>query len=210
MVSATASALVYIEASPFRKRLTKGDHPMENTVVTPQQAAMVELWEQHMAAEFAMKDVDATMATMTSRPFVNHVPVMTGGVGYEEVRDFYARFFLTGHPPDTAVVLVARTVGQNRVVDEMSFSFTHTLEMPWMLPGIKPTHKRVEVPVVAVVLFEDGKIAGERIYWDQASVLAQIGFIDSNKLPVTDAGSSRKVLDPVREPSNRLIHRLAG
>ena len=183
---------------------------MKNAVITPQQAAMVELWELHMAAEFATKDVDATMATMTAHPFVNHVPVMTGGVGYEDVRDFYARFFLTGHPPDTAVILVARTVGEDRIVDEMSFSFTHTLEMPWMLPGIKPTHKRVEVPVVAVVLFEDGKIAGERIYWDQASVLAQIGLIDSSKLPVAGAESSRKVLDQAREPSNALIHRAAA
>jgi carboxymethylenebutenolidase len=177
--------------------------------LTPEQQQMLTLWEQHMAAEFGAKSIDATMATMTDRPFVNHVPVMTGGVGREEVRHFYGTYFIPGHPPDIQVVPVARTIGETRLVDEMICSFTHTIEMQWLLPGVAPTGRFVELPVIVVVEFENGKIAGERIYWDQASVLVQIGLIDGDKLPVTGATASRKVVDPAREPSNQLIQRWA-
>ncbi len=173
-----------------------------------QQQEMVEMWERHIAAEFKAKSIDATMATMTSDPFVNHVPVMTGGVGYSDVRQFYSIYFLPGHPPDTEIVPVGRTVGKDRIIDELIHKFTHTIEMPWILPGIKPTGRRVEVAVVVVVLFEDGKIAGERIYWDQASVLAQVGLIDLETLPVSGIEASRKVIDPSCEPSNCLIIRV--
>ena len=182
---------------------------MNSHNLTPKQQAMVEMWERHTAAEFEEKSIDATMATMTSNPFVNHVPVMTGGVGSREVRDFYSTYFLPGHPPDTEVVPVARTVGEDRIADELIHKFTHTIEMPWILPGIPPTGKRVEVAVIVVVQFEDEKIAGERIYWDQASVLAQVGLIDAEKLPATRGEASRKVVDPAQEPSNRLIKRVS-
>jgi carboxymethylenebutenolidase len=175
--------------------------------LSPQQQAMVDSWERHMAAEFASKDIEATMATMTRTPFVNHVPVMTGGVGYEEVRRFYTSHFLSRHPPDTEVVLVARTVGTDRIVDELIYKCTHTIEMPWMLPGLAPTGRRIETAIVAVVEFEEDKIAGERIYWDQASVLAQVGLVDAGRLPVVGIEASRKVLDPTGEPSNRLVER---
>ncbi len=182
---------------------------MNNRNLTPEQQAMVEVWERHIAAEFENKSIDATMATMTLTPFVNHVPVMTGGVGPSEVRDFYNTYFIPGHPPDTEVVPVARTVGEDRIVDELIHKFTHTIEMPWILPGVPPTGKRVEVAVIVVVQFKDGKIAGERIYWDQASVLAQVGLIDVVKLPVTGIEASRKVVDPAQEPSNKLIKRVS-
>jgi carboxymethylenebutenolidase len=169
---------------------------------------MVEQWERHLAAEFQDKSVDETMATMTSVPFVNHVPVMTGGVGAANVRHFYGTYFLPGHPPDTEIVAVTRTVGADRVVDELIHKFTHTIEMPWMLPGIAPTGRHVEVAVVVVVQFRDGKIEGERIYWDQASVLAQVGLLDAETLPVTRSEAARKVADPAQEPSNRLIERV--
>ena len=176
-------------------------------MLTPKQQAMVETWERHMAAEFEEKSIDATMATMSSNPFVNHVPVMTGGVGADNVRRFYSSYFIPGHPPDTETVPVARTVGDDRLVDELIHKFTHTIEMPWILPGVTPTGRWVEIAVIVVVQFKDGKIAGERIYWDQASVLTQIGLIDSERLPVTGIEASRKVIDPVQEPSNRLIQR---
>jgi carboxymethylenebutenolidase len=175
----------------------------------PEQRQMLNVWEQHMSAEFGAKSIDATMATMTDRPFVNHVPVMTGGVGSDDVRHFYSTYFIPGHPPDIRVTPVARTIGDTRIVDEMICSFTHTIEMPWLLPGVAPTGRFVELPVIVVVEFENGKIAGERIYWDQASVLLQIGLIQENTLPVTGANASRKVLDPSREPSNELIRRWA-
>ena len=183
---------------------------MKSPNLTSKQQAMVETWERHMAAEFKQKSIEATMATMSPAPFVNHVPVMTGGVGSREVRHFYGTHFLTGHPSDTDVVPVARTVGEDRIVDELIHKFTHTIAMPWMLPGVPPTGKRVEVAVVVVVQFEGGKIAGERIYWDQASVLAQVGLLDAGKLPATGIESSRKVVDPAQEPSNHLIQRAAA
>jgi len=182
---------------------------MNNRNLTPEQKAMVETWERHTAAEFEEKSINATMATMTSDPFVNHVPVMTGGVGSDEVIHFYSTYFIPGHPPDTEVVSVARTVGDDRVVDELIHKFTHTVEMPWILPGVPPTGKRVELAVIVVVQFRDGKIAGERIYWDQASVLAQVGLIDAEILPATGIEASRKVVDPAKEPSNRLIKRVS-
>ena len=183
---------------------------MNEQELNPQQREMVEMWERHMAAEFETKSINATMETMTSDPFVNHVPVMTGGVGYNEARHFYSTYFLPGHPPDTEAIPVARTVGEDRLVDELIHKFTHSIEMPWILPGVPPTGKKVEIAVIVVIQFKDGKIDGERIYWDQASVLAQVGLIDADKLPVTRAEASRKVVDPAQEPSNRLIKRVSN
>jgi carboxymethylenebutenolidase len=162
---------------------------------------MVAAWEEHTSAEFERKDVDATMSTMTASPFVTNVPVLTGGVGYEGVRNFYANQFLPCLPPDTKVDSVNQTVGDHSIVDEVVFKFTHTIEMPWILPGIAPTGKHVEVAIVAIALFEDGKIAGERIYWDQASVLVQLGLLDASAAPVTGIGSVQRVLDPASVPS---------
>ena len=176
--------------------------------LTPEQQAMVEVWEHHLAAELKEKDIDATMATMSSDPFVNHVPVMTGNVGFNEVRHFYSSYFIPHHPADATIVPFVRTVGEDRLVDELIYKFTHTIEMPWILPGVPPTGKRVEIALIVVVQFKEGKVAGERIYWDQASVLAQIGLIDASRLPVTGIEASRKVLDPAQELSNRLIERV--
>jgi carboxymethylenebutenolidase len=91
----------------------------------------------------------------------------------------------------------------------MIFSFTHDLEMDWMLPGVTPTGRRVEVPLVVVVQLKGDDIVSERIYWDQASVLAQIGAIDAVGLPVAGAETARKLLDPTL-PSNALIRRAAA
>jgi carboxymethylenebutenolidase len=178
--------------------------------LTASQRAMVETWERHMAAEFETQSIEATMATMTADPVVNHVPVMTGGVGAREVRQFYTRDFISRHPPDTAIVPLSRTVGQTRIVDELIYQFTHTIEMPWMLPGVAPTGRHVEVALVVVVEFEEGKISSERIYWDQASVLAQVGAIKVQDLPATGAEAAHKVRDPTQEPSNALIRRASG
>ncbi|NIS07504.1 MAG: ester cyclase [Candidatus Dadabacteria bacterium] len=181
---------------------------MNSPDLTPKQQAMADMWDRHTAAEFSDRSIEATMDTMSQDPFVNHVPLMTGGVGTQQVRHFYSTYFIPGHPPDTEVIPVARTVGDDRIVDELIHKFTHTVDMPWILPGVPPTGKRVEFAVIVVVLFEDGKISGERIYWDQASVLAQVGLIDHEILPVTGAEASHKVLDVSQEPSNGLIDRV--
>ena len=91
---------------------------------------------------------------------------------------------------------VSSTVGDTQIVDELVISFTHTTMIDWMLPGVAPTGKPVEMAVVVVVGCVDGKIAHEHIYWDQASVLAQIGLIDPKGLPIVGAESARKLLDP--------------
>lgn len=162
------------------------------------------LWEEHCRHEFETRDVDATMATMVPAPYVNHIPTMTGGVGHDELKRFYKYHFIGGNPPDTALTPVSRTVGEDRLVDEMIFSFTHTSEIDWMLPGIAPTGKRVEIPLVAIVAFKDGKVAHEHIYWDQASVLVQIGLLDPEGLPVAGGETARKAVDQTL-PSNALM-----
>jgi carboxymethylenebutenolidase len=179
----------------------------EGPILTPAQQAMSDLWDEHMRSEFESQSVEDTLETMVDDPHVNHVPVLTGGVGLEEVRKFYSERFIPQQPPDTEIIPVSRTVGNDRVVDELIDRFTHTIEMDWLLPGIPPTGKRVEIPVVVVVQFRDGKIAHEHIYWDQASVLVQVGLIDPESLPVSGAESARKVLDPASVASNVLIER---
>lgn len=152
------------------------------------------LWEEHTAHEFTTRDTDATLATMVEDAYVNHIPVMTGGYGKPALYNFYSKNFIPTMPPDTKLTPVSRTVGTDQLVDEMIFSFTHTQEMPWMLPGVAPTNKHVEVPLVAIVHFRDGKLAHEHIYWDQASVLKQIGLITDRSLPVFGAETASKVL----------------
>jgi carboxymethylenebutenolidase len=152
------------------------------------------LWQQHTDHEFVTRDTEATLATMVDDAYVNHVPVMTGGRGKEALRAFYSRDFIPRMPPDTTLVPVSRTVGENQLVDEMIFCFTHTEEMPWMLPGVAPTNRSVKVPLVVIVKFRDGKLAHEHIYWDQASVLKQIGLLNDPSLPVFGVETAEKVI----------------
>ena len=165
-----------------------------------------DVWLEHLRAEFKANSPDEAIATMTANPRVNQIPVMIGGNGREELYEFYARYFLPQIPPDTEMVPVSRTVGQERVVEEMVFRFTHTIPMDWMLPGIPPTGKRVEVGMVVVVQFDGDKMAHEHLYWDQASVLAQLGLLEPGDLPVVGAESAQSVLDR-SIPLNKLIHR---
>ena len=174
--------------------------------ITPEQQVLNDLWEEHVHDEFVTRDTDATLGTMVPDAYVNHVPVMTGGVGREALRAFYSRLFIPKMPADTDIVPVSRTIGTDRLVDEMIFRFTHTVEMEWMLPGVPPTGRRVEIPLVVVIHFRDGKLAHEHIYWDQASVLVQLGLLSPSELPIAGVETARKVMDP-RRPSNELIRR---
>ncbi|MEZ5923878.1 MAG: dienelactone hydrolase family protein [Hyphomicrobiaceae bacterium] len=162
------------------------------------------VWEEHVATEFVTKNVDDTMETMVGDPWVNHIPTMTGAVGYEEQRRFYKYHFIPSNPEDTKIIPVSRTVGPDRIVDEMVFCFTHTREIDWMLPGIKPTGRYVEVPLVGIIQFRGDKVASEHIYWDQASVLTQIGLIDPTGLPIAGREQAKKLLDPTL-PANTLM-----
>jgi len=177
-----------------------------STNLSPAQETLRKLWEQHVQFEFSTRNTEDTLATMVEDAYVNHIPVLTGGVGRDELREFYSKRFIPHMPPDTEMTPVSRTIGEDQLVDEMVFKFTHTIPMDWMLPGVAPTGKRVEVPLVAIVRFRDGKLAHEHIYWDQASVLVQIGLIDASKLPVAGVESAHKVLDPTL-PANELMKR---
>lgn len=172
------------------------------------------IWEEHVALEFATEDATATMSTMVAEPYVNHIPTLTGGIGYQDLHRFYRDYFIPGNPPSLKMRLVSRTIGVNRVVDEMHVSFRHTQEIPWMLPGIEPTGKEVEVALVAIVCMRGGKLYHEHIYWDQATVLVQVGLLDpklapgsggEQRLPVVGGEGARKVLDKKSTQSNHLI-----
>jgi len=164
------------------------------------------LWEKHTLYEFGRRDVAATMRTMVAEPYVNHIPVMTGGVGGDELARFYAHHFIPKCPADFKLTPISRTVGADRLVDEMLVSFTHDVEIDWMLPGVPPTGKYVEVPTVAIVNFRGDKLCHEHIYWDQASVLVQIGLLNPGGLPVAGVETAKKLADETR-PSNTLMTR---
>src|SRR5436189_4959220 len=180
--------------------------PESDANLTPAQETLRQLWEEHVRHEFVTHNTEDTLATMVEDAYVNHIPVLTGGVGRDELRKFYSERFIPQMPPDTEMTSISRTIGNDQVVDEMVFKFTHTIRMDWMLPGLAPTGKRVEVPLVAIVRFREGKLAHEHIYWDQASALVQLGLLDPTTLPVAGVDSARKALDPSL-PSNALIGR---
>jgi len=182
------------------------DNSNQSAGLTPEQQYLNDLWEEHIRDEFTTRDTGATLDTMVPDAYVNHVPVLTGGVGREQLREFYSRHFIPRMPPDTQIVPISRTIGSQRLVDEMIFRFTHTVAMDWMLPGIAPTGKAVECGLVVIVSFRDGKLASEHIYWDQASVLVQLGLLDPATLPVVGVESARKLADH-GWPSNQLIER---
>ncbi len=168
---------------------------------------LISVWEAHTAAEFEQKDADAAIATMTEHPVLVHVPVGTGASGREALRKFYAEIFVPQVPPDMELQLLTRTVGQDRLIDEFIVQFTHTLRMDWFAPGVEPTGRQLRVPHVGVIAFEQGKIASEHIYWDQATVLLQLGVVSDNT-PILAEGQADRLLDP-GAPANVLIDRFS-
>ncbi len=162
------------------------------------------IWDAHTRFEFETKDPEATLETMVEENYVNHVPTMTGGRGKEALRRFYSKFFIPSVPDDWEARSISRTVGKDQVVDEIYTAFTHTKEIPWMLPGVAPTGRRVEMVVVVIVSFSGDKIIHEHIYWDQASVLVQVGLLDPEGLPVAGAQVARKACD-WSLPSNEMM-----
>ncbi|MDP2610175.1 MULTISPECIES: dienelactone hydrolase family protein [unclassified Oceanobacter] len=162
------------------------------------------LWEEHIRHEFDTRDVPATMATMVAEPYVNHIPTMTGGVGSSQLARFYQYHFVHGNPQDMAMIPISRTVGASQVVDEFVMTFTHDSEIDWLVPGIKPTGRQVEIPMLGVVKFRGPKLYHEHIYWDQASVMVQLGLLNPDGLPTAGAATAHKLLDESL-PSNTLM-----
>jgi len=175
-----------------------------------QQGDLGGVLDDHLAAEFDTMDLEATMATMTGDPYLNHVPVMTGGIGREQVRRFYGDVFIGHWPADLTVQRISRTAGADQVVDELVMSFTHDIVMGALLPGVPPTGRPVRLAVCVVGGFKDGKLDHEHIYWDQASLLVQVGLLDPAGLPVLGAEQADKLLAPRTIPANALLRQNPG
>ena len=159
------------------------------------QKKLGDIFDKHIEFEFDKEDVDATMTTMTEDPYVHHVPTLAGGVGYNGVYNFYTNHFVGKMPKDWKITNVSRTVGKDQVIDELIISFTHDREIDYLLPGIAPTGKYVEIPHVVIMKFKNNKISHEHIYWDQASVLVQIGLLNPEGLPVTGIQQTNKLAE---------------
>ncbi len=170
---------------------------------SPRQQTLIDTWEAHTSAEFELKDADAAIATMTDHPVLIHVPVGTGATGKEPLRKFYRDIFIPQVPPDTSLTLLTRTVTADRLVEEFILQFTHTVQIDWLVPGIPATGRSVAVPTVALITFEGNNISSEHIYWDQATILAQLDVLDRN-LPVLGVEQSARLLD-ANAPANQLI-----
>jgi carboxymethylenebutenolidase len=151
------------------------EHEAGSAPLTPDQLA--QLWAEHLRGEFETKDVEATLATMVEDAYVNHVPVGTGGRGKDALRAFYRDDFIPSWPEDLQMTPVNRVIGEGQLVDELHVTFTHSKPMPWFLPNTPPTHRRVAIDMVVVVQFRGEKLACERIYWDHATVLRQVGLL---------------------------------
>jgi carboxymethylenebutenolidase len=150
-------------------------HAAVPAALSPQQ--LEQLWAEHLKGEFETKDVEATLATMVEDAYVNHMPVNTGGRGKDALRAFYRDEFIPSWPEDLQMTPVNRVVGAGQLVDELHLMFTHSKPMPWFLPNVPPTHKKIAVDIIVVVQFRGDKLACERIYWDHAAVLRQVGLL---------------------------------
>jgi carboxymethylenebutenolidase len=153
------------------------------------------IFDEHVRAEFELHDAAATMATMSASPHLYHAPTMCGGNTRDDIFAFYRDHFVTKWPADTTVTRISRTVGEEQIVDELVMQFTHDVVVDPLLPGIAPTGKRVSIAVVVIVKFDGDKVAHEHIYWDQGSLLAQIGSIDASHLPITGAEQAEHLLN---------------
>lgn len=165
------------------------------------------VFDEHLRDEFELHDATATMTTMSDNPHLYHVPTMAGGNGRDEIFRFYRDHFVTKWPKDTRATLISRTIGEDQLVDELVMHFTHDTAVDALLPGVAPTGKPVALPVVVVAKFHNGKVAHEHIYWDQASLLMQVGLLERVSLPITGAEQAQNLLDG-RYATNHLLANL--
>lgn len=187
----------------WKGNILVNDNDDDDSNSLSQQPNLGVVFDRHIKHEFEDHDVDATMQTMTKEPYVHHVPMMTGGVGYQGVYNFYKNHFIGKMPADTKIVRISRTIGKDQVVDELIISFTHDREVEYMLPGVSPTGKYITLPHVVIMNFKDGKIAHEHIYWDQASLLVQVGLLDPRRLlPVTGQEQAKRLLELSQQADN--------
>jgi carboxymethylenebutenolidase len=176
------------------KKKSNKRQTVRSNVKCPPMYKLGEVLDEHIKCEFEKHDVEATMKTMVKEPYVHHVPALTGGIGYVGVYNFYNDEFINKMPDDTKFVRISRTIGKDQVVDELILSFTHDRELDFMLPRIPPTGKYIELPYVVITKFNRGKIEHEHIYWDQASLLVQVGLLDFQRLPVSGIEQARMLM----------------
>jgi carboxymethylenebutenolidase len=176
------------------KKKSNKRQTVRSNVKCPPMYKLGEVLDEHIKCEFEKHDVEATMKTMVKEPYVHHVPALTGGIGYVGVYNFYNDEFINKMPDDTKFVRISRTIGKDQVVDEFILSFTHDRELDFMLPRIPPTGKYIELPYVVITKFNRGKIEHEHIYWDQASLLVQVGLLDFQRLPVSGIEQARMLM----------------
>jgi carboxymethylenebutenolidase len=162
--------------------------------LTTNQQQLLDVWQQHTYSEFVLRDAASALTTMSENPYVLMVPIAVGGQGREGVFNFYATKFLAQLPTDFMPISVSQTIASDTIVEEAVYAFTHDQLLEWMIPGVPATGKRIEMAVVGIIKFENGKIAHEHLYWDHASILAQIGVIDPAQVPVQGAESARTLL----------------
>eukprot|EP00914_Ancora_sagittata_P028360 GHVO01055920.1.p1 GENE.GHVO01055920.1~~GHVO01055920.1.p1 ORF type:complete len:152 (+),score=6.36 GHVO01055920.1:194-649(+) len=142
---------------------------------------------------------------------------MTGGVGRKALTDFYRDHFIFANPADTIMIPVSRTVGSDRVVDEFIFKLTHDKTVDWLLPGVPPTRKILEIPMIAVVNIRGDRLYHEHIWWDQATILRQAGILSTHvshptpeglkqlRLPIAGAESAHMLMNEMDGTSNEMF-----
>ncbi|KAK8075418.1 hypothetical protein PG997_010081 [Apiospora hydei] len=181
------------------------------------------IWDEHTYWEFEARDVEQTMATMVEEPYVNHIPTLTGGIGREKLTEFYTNHFVFANPPDTELELVSRTVGIDRVIDEFVTKMTHDRVVDWLVPGVPPTGKYIQVPFTSVVNIRGDRLYHEHISWDQGTLLRQLGLLPEYlpfphpvesaqpgdrfeyQVPVAGVESASKLKDESAEDSNAML-----
>ncbi|KAH7025543.1 carboxymethylenebutenolidase [Macrophomina phaseolina] len=183
------------------------------------------IWNEHCLYEFGERAVEKTMGTMVEEPYVNHIPTITGGIGRERLTNFYRNHFIHSNPPDTSLELVSRTVGVDRVIDEFVFKCTHDRVVDWLVPGIPPTGKPLEVPFTSIVNIRGDRLFHEHIAWDQATLLRQLGLLPEYlpfpypvngkspapgkkfeyRVPVAGVETARKLVDENSVQSNEMF-----
>lgn len=176
-------------AEPSAKIMAYG---LDDARLTPEQNELLQMLEKHRVAEFEKRDVDQTLATMTAKPYLLFLASLTGGEGQTGVKRFY-KGMITQIPDDLEWELISRTVGDTQIVVESILKFTHNVPVDWIIPGAPPTDKKVEIPMVLIFTFESGRLASERIYWDQASVLVQLDLLEPRSLPIVGVEAPREL-----------------
>lgn len=149
---------------------------------------------------------DRTQKYLRPYAHVIHGPTLTGAIGSKDLSRFYSSFF-SPLPASFSSRLISRTVGTDRVVDELYISFKHTTKIPWLLPGVSPTNKNVEVVIISIMCVRGSRLESEHLYWDQASVLLQLGLIDPKVVPEPMKKRGVKALPVVGAEGARAVKR---